>query len=108
MLKDEVASKNLVPPPPLITPCIGMSAFLDKVFELFTPLPHDRFPNKIAPNARNNMQRNLLFCSFASLLIVSLKPSVNPFVPNAAPLLYPLKILQIPTVFWCFEGLEKF
>ena len=102
-----MASKDFVPSPPLITPCLGMLAFLDKVFDLFTPLPHDRFPSKLAPNAPNNMQRNLLFHSFASLLIVLLKPSVNPFAPNAALLLYPLKTSQIHTVFWCFEGLEK-
>ena len=31
---------------------------------------------------------------------------INPFVPNA-PFLYPLKTSENPTVFWCFQGLEK-
>ena len=30
----------------------------------------------------------------------------NPFVPNAS-FLYPLKTSENPTVFWCFQGLEK-
>ena len=30
----------------------------------------------------------------------------NPFAPNA-PLLYPLKISENLTVFWCFQGVEK-
>ena len=32
----------------------------------FTPLPVNRFPNKLALNAANIMPKNLPFCSFAS------------------------------------------
>ena len=44
---------------------------------LITPLPVVRFPYKIAPNVPNNMPRNRLFCSFASLSIVSLTPFIK-------------------------------
>ena len=34
------------------------------------------------------------------------KYSINPFVPNAT-FLYPLKILENLTTFWCFQGVAK-
>ena len=53
--------------------------------------------------------------SFATLLLaqrINLKTlaklyrAINPFVPNA-PFLYPLKISDNLTVFWCFQGVQK-
>ena len=44
---------------------------------LITPLPDNRFPNRLAPNATNNILRNPPFCSLASFLIVSLTSSNN-------------------------------
>ena len=41
------------------------------------PLPVNRFPNKLAPKASNNIPRNPLFRSFASFLFVSLMPFIN-------------------------------
>ena len=41
------------------------------------PLLVNEFPNKLAPNFPNNIQRNPHFCSFASFLIVSLKLFIN-------------------------------
>ena len=32
--------------------------------------------------------------------------SIDPFV-TIVPFLYPLKTSENPTVFWCFQGLEK-
>ena len=37
-----------------------------------TPLPVNRFPNKLAPNAPNSILGNPPFCYFASFLNVSL------------------------------------
>ena len=37
---------------------------------------------------------------------INLKQPFNAFVPNA-PFLYPLKISENLTVFWCFQGVEK-
>ena len=39
---------------------------------LITPLPVNRFPNKLASNIPNNIPRIPPFCSFASFWIVSL------------------------------------
>ena len=44
---------------------------------LIAPLPVNRFPNKLAPNATNNIMRNPPFSSFASFSIVSLVPYIN-------------------------------
>ena len=44
---------------------------------LILPLPVNRFPNILAPNVPSNILRNPHFCSFASFLIVSLKPFIN-------------------------------
>ena len=38
---------------------------------LIVLLPVNRFPNNLAPNIPNNVQRNPPFCYFASFLIVS-------------------------------------
>ena len=46
--------------PVLITPCPG-------IFDRLTPLPINRFHNKLAPKVPNNVLRNPSFCSFASL-----------------------------------------
>ena len=53
----------VIPSPPRITPHPG-------VFDRLTPLPINRFTNKLAPNVPSNMPRNTSFCSFASFLIV--------------------------------------
>ena len=44
---------------------------------LIVPLPVNRFPNKLAPKVPNNIPRNPSFYSFASYLIVSLKPFID-------------------------------
>ena len=44
---------------------------------LITPLPVNRFPNKVAPKVPINILRNPPFCSFASFLIVSLTYFIN-------------------------------
>ena len=44
---------------------------------LIALLPVNRFPNKLAPNATNNIMRNPPFSSFASFSIVSLAPYIN-------------------------------
>ena len=41
------------------------------------PLPGYRFANKLGPNVPNNILINLLFCPFASFLIVSLTRLIN-------------------------------
>ena len=44
---------------------------------LITPLPVNKFPNKLAPNLLNGMLRNLPFCSYPSFLIVLLTHFIN-------------------------------
>ena len=44
---------------------------------LITPLPVNRFPNKVAPKVPINILRNPPFCSFASFLIISLTYFIN-------------------------------
>ena len=44
---------------------------------LITPLPDNAFPNILAANVPNNIERSTPFCYFASLLIVSLIPFVS-------------------------------
>ena len=49
------------------------------------------------------------FCYFLSLYIKQKIQQVLPlnrFVPNA-PYLYPMKTSENPTVFWCFQRIEK-
>ena len=44
---------------------------------LITPCPANTFPKILAANVPNNIERNPLFCSFVSFLIVSLIPLIN-------------------------------
>ena len=55
--------------PALITPRADILAF--------TPLPRNRFPNKLAANIPYNMLRNPPICPFDSFLIVLLTPFVH-------------------------------
>ena len=64
MLKDEVVLKIL-------------RAVIVHSPALIAPLPVNRFPNKLAHEVPNNILRNPSFCSFASLLIVSLTSFIN-------------------------------
>ena len=42
-----------------------------------TPLPVNRFPNKLAPNVPDKIPINQHFCYFASFLIVLLTPFIS-------------------------------
>ena len=44
---------------------------------LIVPLCVKRFPNKLVAKVPNNIPRNPPFCSFASLIIVLLRPFIN-------------------------------
>ena len=61
---------NIVPSSADITPHPGM-------FDCFTLLLFDRFPNKLAPNVLNSIPRNPPLCSFTSFLIFLLTPFIN-------------------------------
>ena len=57
---------------------------------VITPLPANRFPNKLAPSVSNNMLRNSSLCYFALFLVASL-----PLFINKADSLKDLTILMI-------------
>ena len=44
---------------------------------LITPLPDNISPNRLASSVPNSILRNPGFCSFASVLIISVTPSDN-------------------------------
>ena len=79
----------IVPSPALHNPHPCMLEYFGRL----TPLPVNRFPNKLAPNVPNNMLRNSLFCSFASYWNVSqLVSSIN----------------QVLQEIWCFSWYPPF
>ena len=59
----------IVPLPALVAPRPGILAL--------TPLPVNRFHDKLAPNVPKNMLRNRSFCSFASFQTISLTFLIN-------------------------------
>ena len=85
LLKDEAALK--IPASSsyaFVYSCPGMLACVAKApnrsrycLVAITPLPANRFPNKLTPNVPNNILKNCHFSSFASFLIVSLTHFIN-------------------------------
>ena len=52
-----------MPSPALITRRLGILTSIDNVFDRFTPLPVNGFPNKLASNVPNNTLRKSPFYS---------------------------------------------
>ena len=71
MLKDKAALKILA-----YANCANITLWPD-IFDLLTPLPVNRFSNKVAPNVPNNILRNRPVYSFALFLIVLLMPFIT-------------------------------
>ena len=49
---------------------------------LIVPIPVNRFPNELAPKESNNIPRNYLFCSPASVLLANVKKTPRSFINN--------------------------
>ena len=68
--------------------------------------PRSRHGHKFS-NWKKYLSMMMLICikQLLSNIWSSVSEKVNPFVPNA-PFLYPLKISENLTVFWCFQRVE--
>ena len=51
-------------------------------YKSIVPIPVNRFPNELAPKESNNIPKNSLFCSPASVLLAIVKKTPRSFINN--------------------------